>query len=129
MFRRGALVIGALVVIGCSSDSSAPPATTRSSEPPATAATTPATPPASPATVPLSPASSPQEAATTFVNAWHNGNELLARTIAVPAAVDAVFGAGAPGSVQNRGCNNPPEGSPVLCVYRTAVGELQVRLA
>jgi hypothetical protein len=38
-----------------------------------------------------------------------------------------VFAAGEPGSPQNRGCNHPPADTPVLCVYRTAVGELQVR--
>jgi hypothetical protein len=64
---------------------------------------------------------------TTFIDAWRDGNQLLAATIAVPAAVDAVFTAGAPGSIQDRGCNTPPPGSPVLCVYRTDVGEVQVR--
>jgi hypothetical protein len=48
--------------------------------------------------------------------------------IALPSAVDAVFNAGEPGSLQNRGCNQPPlEDSPVLCVYKTSIGELQVR--
>ena len=29
---------------------------------------------------------------------------------------------------ENRGCNTPPVPGPVLCVYRTAAGELQVRV-
>ena len=78
-------------------------------------------------TAPLSPAGSPQEAATAFVNAWHAGDRAAALAIALPAAVDAVFTAGEPGSLQNRGCNRPPPDTPVLCVYRTDVGELQVR--
>jgi hypothetical protein len=49
-------------------------------------------------------------------------------TIAVPAAVESVFAAGAPQFTENRGCNRPPADGPVLCVYRTAVGELQVRV-
>jgi hypothetical protein len=52
----------------------------------------------------------------------------LASTIARPAAVDVVFAAGEPGTVQDRGCNRPPPNSPVLCAYKTAVGELQVRV-
>ncbi|MEY2453265.1 MAG: hypothetical protein QOD92_2839 [Acidimicrobiaceae bacterium] len=62
-----------------------------------------------------------------FVTAWRNGDRAAALTIALPAAVDAVFNAGEPGSPQNRGCNRPPPDSPVLCVYKTAIGELQVR--
>jgi hypothetical protein len=119
-------VLGAFIVLGCSSDSAVPPASSRSSEP--TTTTTSTLPPTTPATVPLAPAGSAQEAATTFINAWRDGNDLKARTIALAAAVDAVFGAGGPGSVQARGCNSPPNGSPVLCVYRTAVGEVQVRV-
>jgi hypothetical protein len=48
-------------------------------------------------------------------------------TIALAAAVDGVFAAGEPGFLENRGCNHPPADSAVLCVYRTGVGELQVR--
>jgi hypothetical protein len=75
----------------------------------------------------LSPAGSPQEAATAFVNAWRAGDRDAALAIALPSAVDSVFTAGEPGSLQNRGCNRPPADTPVLCVYRTNVGELQVR--
>jgi hypothetical protein len=54
---------------------------------------------------------------------------LLASTVAEAGAVDSAFGAGDPGSVENRGCNQPPTpDSPVLCVYRTDVGEVQVRV-
>ena len=69
-----------------------------------------------------------KDAATRFVNAWRDGNRLAAQSIAVPAAVDAVFSAGDPGSPQSRGCNSPPADSPVLCVYKTAAGELQIRV-
>jgi hypothetical protein len=69
----------------------------------------------------------PVDAVNQFVAAWRNGDRDAALTIAVPDAVDTVFGAGDPGSVQNRGCNAPPADSPVLCVYKTTPGELQVR--
>jgi hypothetical protein len=42
--------------------------------------------------------------------------------------VQTVFAAGKPGKVEDRGCNTPPINGPVLCVYRTAAGELQVRV-
>jgi hypothetical protein len=61
------------------------------------------------------------------VSAWRNGDQTAALAIATPDAVQAVFAAGDPGRVENRGCNSPPQG-PVLCVYRTAAGELQVRV-
>jgi hypothetical protein len=126
MFRRAAALLCAfaLALIGCSSDSK-PTAQTNplsSAQPTTTPVTTP------PTTIPLTPAATPAEAATSFVNAWRDGDRALASSIARPPAVDAVFAAGEPGSLQNRGCNSPPPNSPVLCVYKTAVGELQVRL-
>ena len=123
MIRRAAVVVvvGVTIIVACSSDSTT--IVDRSSDPPTTTTTTTAP---TTTTVALSPAGSPQEAATTFVNAWHAGDRDTALTIALPAAVDAVFTAGDPGSLQNRGCNHPVDG-PVLCVYKTNVGELQVR--
>ena len=112
----------AVAFVACSSDAAPRSDVSASSAPPTTAART-----TTPETVPLSPVESPQAAATMFVNAWRDGNVLAALTIALPAAVDAVFAAGEPGSLENRGCNHPPADSPVYCVYRTKVGELQVR--
>ena len=112
----------AAAFVACSSDAAPRSDVSSSSAGPTTAAPT-----TTPETVPLSPAESPQAAATTFVNAWRDGNKLAALTIGLPAAVDAVFAAGEPGSLQNRGCNRPPVDTPVLCVYKTDVGELQVR--
>src|SRR5258708_25899747 len=125
MIRRAAVILCAIACVGCSSDNAPRTAASSSSPAPITTATT--VPETVPPTVPLSPAPSAPEAATTFVNAWRDGNRLAALTIALPAAVDAVFAAGEPGSLQNRGCNRPPADSPVLCVYKTNVGELQVR--
>ena len=131
MHRAAAALAAALVLASCGSDSAPKPTVLSSSQAVATTTTTTTTSTTTSTTtvppVPLSPAPSPEEAATTFVNAWRNGNQLLASTIAVPAAVDAVFSAGEPGSVQNRGCNEPPQ-PPVLCVYRTDAGELQLRI-
>jgi hypothetical protein len=122
MIRRVAVAVCAVAFIGCSADSST--AVDHSSAPPTTTTTTTAP---TTTTVALSPAGSPQEAATAFVNAWHAGDRAAALAIALPEAVDAVFNAGDPGSLQNRGCNRPPGDSPVLCVYKTNIGELQVR--
>jgi len=126
MFRRVVAVTAAVTVVAaCSGGSGA--ATTTTTTTTTSTTTTSTTTTTEPVTVPLSPAASAREAATRFVGAWSDGNRLAAQAIAVPAAVDAVFSAGDPGSLQNRGCNSPPADSPVLCVYRTAVGELQVR--
>jgi hypothetical protein len=112
-----------LTLIGCGTDSS--PTAKQSSAPPTTTTTT--TAPTTTSTIPLSPAASPQEAASTFVNAWRSGDVEAALAIALPTAVDSVFNAGDPGSLENRGCNHPPDGA-VLCVYKTGIGELQVRV-
>jgi hypothetical protein len=123
MIRRAALVLCALAFIGCSSDD--PPRADSSSSPAPTTTTTTTTPTTT--TVALSPAASPQDAATAVGKAWRGGDRDTALTIAVVAAVDAVFAAGEPGSLEQRGCNRPPPDTPVLCVYRTRVGELQLR--
>src|SRR3954451_14375745 len=133
MYRAVAVGTCAFVLLaGCSSDSGPSPTAASQSSAAAyttttTASATTTTATAPPATVPLSPAASPEEAAAAFMSAWRQGNALLAATIAVQPAVDAVFGAGEPGSVQARGCNSPPQ-PPVLCVYRTDPGEVQLRI-
>lgn len=127
---RAAVVIGVLLLIACSSDSESPTVAAPSSQSAAASTTTTSTTTTIATTttvIPPAPASSPEEAASTFMSAWRAGDRDTALTVAVPAAVDAVFAAGEPGSVQNRGCNSPPVG-PVLCVYRTDPGEVQVRV-
>src|SRR5438874_6937633 len=127
MFRRVVAVTAAVAVAAaCSSGSGTATRTTTTTTTSTTSTTTTTT--TEPVTVPLSPAASAKDAATRFVNAWRDGNRLAAQSIAVPAAVDAVFSAGDPGSPQSRGCNSPPADSPVLCVYKTAAGELQIRV-
>src|SRR4051812_35200179 len=119
MHRAAAAIVAALVLASCGSESAPKPSALSSSHAVTTTTTTTASTTSTTttvATVPLSRAPSPSEAATMFVNAWRQGNRLLAAQIAVPAAVDAAFGAGEPGSVQSRGCNEPPQ-PPVLCVY------------
>jgi len=123
MIRRAAVFVCAVAFIGCSSDATSRSASSSSPAPTTTTTTTAPT----TTTVPLAPASAPQEAATSFVNAWRAGDRDGALTIAFVAAVDAVFAAGEPGFLEHRGCNRPPPDTPVLCVYRTAAGELQVR--
>ena len=127
MYR--AVAVTALLLIGCGSDRAAPPTVASSAHATTvvTTSTTTTTTAPTTSTLPRTPAPSPSEAATTFVNAWRNGDRPAAAAVALPAAVDAVFAAGEPGSVQNRGCNQPPQ-PPVLCVYKTDPGELQLRI-
>jgi hypothetical protein len=122
MIRRAAVAVCVLAFIGCGTDSA--PTAKQSSAPPDTTTTT--TAPTTTSTIPLQPAASPQDAATTFVNAWRSGDVEAALAIARPAAVEAVFSAGDPGSFENRGCSHPPVDGPVRCVYKTAIGELVV---
>ena len=128
MLRRAAVVVGACILLACSGDDDPSTVVSSSGATASESSTTVTTAVTVPETVPLAPASSPQQAASDFVNAWRSGNSLQAATIALPEAVDAVFGAGEPGRLEARGCNAPPPDSPVLCAYRTGVGELQLRI-
>jgi hypothetical protein len=121
MIRCAAVIACAVAFIGCSSDSTPRSNSSSASAPTSTTAPTTST------TLPLLPAGSPQEAAARFVTAWHAGDHAAALAIALPVAVESVFAAGDPGPLENRGCNSPPVDSPVLCVYKTQLGELQVR--
>ena len=137
MLRRVAVVPGALVLVGvlvgaaCSSGSSSTaslaPASSTAAPSSSVAAT--ATSAATTTALSIAPAGSASAAAKSFIDAWRNEDRDAALTIAVASAVDEAFASGEPGSVENRGCNEPPPGSPVLCVYRTAVGEVQLRVA
>jgi hypothetical protein len=78
--------------------------------------------------LPAQPADTPVDAAGALIAAWRAGDRDAALAIAVPAAVDALFST-EPGAVEDRGCNEPPPETPVLCVYRTDAGELQLRMS
>jgi len=124
-------LVAVFALAACSNGSSSSARPPSSSEPAtSTTTTTTTTTTIAPTTTadPIVPASSAPAAARTFVNAWRNGNQAAASAIAAPGAVQSVFGAGKPGQVEDRGCNTPPVSGPVLCVYRTAAGELQVRV-
>jgi hypothetical protein len=62
------------------------------------------------------------------VNAWRKGDRDGALTVALASAVDELFAAGDPGSIQNRGCQSEVQDKP-QCVYATGPGELQIRTA
>jgi hypothetical protein len=119
-------LVAVFALVACSSDSSTTAAPPSSSEPTTSTTTTTIAPTTT--TDPIVAAGTAPEAARMFVTAWRNGDQSAASAIAVPAAVLTVFAAGAPGRVEDRGCNTPPLDSPVLCVYRTGAGELQVRV-
>jgi hypothetical protein len=123
-----ALMVGLLLLASCSSDgSSAGAANQTASTVPSTASTTTTTAPTT-TTIPIVPVGTPTEAANAFITAWRNGDPVAASSIATAAAVQTAFGGGEPGHVENRGCNSPPVDGPVLCVYRTDPGELQLRI-
>jgi hypothetical protein len=121
-------LVAACALVACSSDKSPDAAPSSSSEATTTSTTSTTTAPPPTTADPIVPAGSAEDAASAFIGAWRNGDQAEAAAIATPAAVQAVFGAGAPGHVENRGCNTPPVAGPVLCVYRTGAGELQVRV-
>jgi hypothetical protein len=102
---------------GGSNQSSAAAPTTTST----TVTTTPTT-----AAVPTQPQSTPAAAAAAFVQAWLDGDQAAASAVALAPAVQSAFAAGVPASVQNRGCSSP-DFDPASCVYRTDLGEAQVR--
>lgn len=129
MRRRAVLLVlaaGALVGACRGDDPRSPPATASSTTAPSTSE--PPTITLAPTTTasPLVPVDTPVQAARALLAAWKAGDRDAALAIAAPAAVDALFAA-EPGSVQDRGCNQPPADTPVLCVYRTGAGELQLR--
>ena len=118
-----ALVSAAFAVIaacsssggGAASDSSAASTTTTAP----TVATT-----ATPLT--LVAQADPLAAASALIDAWKAGDEATAATVAAPSAVRVLFDAGTPHSVESRGCSDPKY-DPAQCVYRTDLGEVQVR--
>src|SRR4051794_35544638 len=126
------LLIPVLAVAGaCSSDGkAAPPSASSASSAPSTATSTtvpiPTTTTAPP--LPAQPADSPLAATNALIAAWKAGDHDAAATVALATVVDSLFAAD-PGVVQSRGCNEPPPDTPVLCVYRTGAGELQLRAA
>src|SRR5689334_17060046 len=99
-----------LAAFGCSDDSKT--AATASSSQPATTTTTTTVPPTTAPPPPSAPKSTPQAAATALMTAWRNGDRDAALTVALPSTVDYLFGAGEPGSVQNRGCQTEVQEKP-----------------
>ncbi|MEO7556102.1 MAG: hypothetical protein ABIV94_05805 [Acidimicrobiales bacterium] len=79
-----------------------------------------------PTTVPLQPQGDPGSAASALLDAWAAGDQAAAATVALPAAVQSLFGAGTPGDIQARGCSDA-KFDPASCVYRTDAGEVQLR--
>ena len=130
MRRRAVYLMLALLLAAsaCGSDDGAPSSSASSAGPSTTTTSTSTTAPPPPTTLlPAQPADTPADAARRAIAAWRAGDRDAALAIALPAAVDALFGAD-PGSVEDRGCNQPPPDTPVLCVYRTGAGELQLRM-
>ena len=130
MCRRTVFLILALsaVASACSSDAKPAPSASVSSasSAPSTVPSTTTTTSAPAPSIPAQPAGSALDATNELIRAWKAGDHDAAAAVAVATVVDTLFAAD-PGSVQNRGCNQPPPDTPVLCVYRTGAGELQLR--
>jgi hypothetical protein len=124
--RATGAAVAALVVAlaaGCGGSSGGGAVATTTTTAPVTTTTVP---PPTTTTVPPQPQATPGAAATRLIDAWHAGDRVTAAVVASPAAVDVVFGI-PPGTMQARGCNQSGV-SPSYCVYRTSVGELQLKL-
>ena len=76
--------------------------------------------------VQLQPQPDPAAAAGALIDAWKAGDEAGAATLAPAEAVQVLFAAGTPGSVEARGCSDAKY-DPAQCVFRTDVGEVQIR--
>ncbi|MGI8664173.1 MAG: hypothetical protein ACR2LQ_13340 [Acidimicrobiales bacterium] len=111
-----------MIVAACSSGGSVSSSASGGGAPNATATTAPATTLAPP----LQPRADPSAAAAALLDAWKAADERGAATIAEPAAVQALFAAGTPATVEARGCSDAKY-DPAQCVFRTDVGEVQVR--
>jgi hypothetical protein len=75
---------------------------------------------------PLQGQPDPTGAATILLNAWKDGDVAAAETVASAAVVQALFAMGTPTSSESRGCSDAKY-DPAQCVYRTDLGELQIR--
>jgi hypothetical protein len=121
------IVLSAVAGACTSEDKPAPSASVSSaSSTPSTVASTTTTTSAPAPSIPAQPAGSALDATNELIRAWKAGDHDAAAAVALGTVVDTLFAAD-PGSVQNRGCNQPPPDTPVLCVYRTGAGELQLR--
>jgi len=74
----------------------------------------------------LQPQPDPGSAAGALIDAWKAGDEAGAATVAPADAVQALFAVGMPSSVEARGCSDAKY-DPAQCVFRTDVGEVQIR--
>lgn len=122
--RRWVAGAGLALLVGCgaSSDAGSDTTTTTSTTlPPSTVTLPPTT-----TVVPAAPQPTPGAAAEVVIAAWQAGDRSAALQVATAAAVDALFAIQAT-SVSARGCNQGGT-DPSYCVYRTDVGELQLKL-
>lgn len=76
-------------------------------------------------TLALAPLSSPDAAANALINAWRGGDRAGALRVALPAAVDSVFGQ-AVQPTNDRGCQDPIGGSST-CAFMYGSGLLTLQ--
>ena len=76
--------------------------------------------------VQLQPQPDPASAAGALIDAWKAGDQAGAATLAPAEAVQVLFAAGTPTSVEARGCSDAKY-DPAQCVFRTDIGEVQIR--
>jgi hypothetical protein len=133
MRTRALTVALALLAAGCGDEDEPAATTSTSTTTTTTTATTTTSTTAAPTTtttlpLPAAPRPTPREAVDAFLGSWRFGDRAGALAVAEPDAVEVLF-AVPPEAPEDRGCNEPPPGSPTACVFRLAAGELQVRTA
>lgn len=109
--RQGVLAATAVALLAACSGGGGPgrkpaPTSTTPAPPPTTATTTPG---ATTTTVALIPQETPELAATALFAAWRDHDRHAALVVAVPAAVDTLFGQPVASS-SDRGCQQPLDG-------------------
>jgi hypothetical protein len=119
------LTVGGMPGCGTSSNGHASATTSPSGSsttaPPASTSTAPST----STTVALAPLSSPDAAANALINAWRGGDRAGALRVALPAAVDAMFGHPVQ-PTNDRGCQDPIGGSST-CAFMYGSGLLTLQ--
>ena len=128
--RAAALTVLALapLTVACSSngDDARPSGSSGSTVTSAADATTTSATIATTIPILLQPQPDPASAAGALIDAWKAGDQAGAATLGPPEAVQVLFAAGTPSRVEARGCSDAKY-DPAQCVFRTDVGEVQIR--
>lgn len=121
----GILLVGTILVAGCSGASSTPAASTETAPPTSTTTTTTVAPTTTTPPGPTQGAATSDDAAGRLVAAWNAHDRTAAAKIATPLAVKGIFATPDP-AMWMRGCTTDPSLPQGGCVYRTRSGLVQI---